>query len=100
MTAPDHKEADFLGCSVFVGIWVRTHLRRDAFPSPICNQAKLALAAAHKARLEFMRPGLGAGCEQSFEEFSLEIRTTALNDVPVSHGSAIKPTRARHRCNG
>lgn len=72
--------------SAFVGIGVNTSLGRRVLASSIYNKLKLALAARHKAGLEFMRSGLGAGCEQGFEQLSLEICATALNDVPVSHG--------------
>lgn len=58
------------------------------------------MAAWHKAGLEFMRPGLGAGRKQGFEQLSLQIRTSALNDVPVSHGLTTKPTRTRRERNG
>lgn len=68
--------------------------------SPIYNKPKLALAAGHKAGFEVMHRGLGAGREQGFEQLSLEVRTTALNDFSVSHGFSIKPTPTRRERNG
>lgn len=48
-----------------------------------------------------MYPGLGAGHEQGFEQLSLKIRASALdNDVPMSHELMTKPTPTRCERNG
>lgn len=47
-----------------------------------------------------MHPGLGAGREQGFEQLSLQICASALDDVTVSHGLTTKPTPTRRERNG